>query len=291
MTDHPADPVVLFLLAGRRANMDVQLPYLRRILAQHPQVRLHVWNLTQNADDDGYVRGLAGERIAVRNELHGTPLFESWRKVWGHYTGPAYRSTLFVKLDDDVLFIQTATFGAFLRAIRDNPGHLVAADVINNEATTRLTPQLRDAWLALDIPLVAVRYSHAYATAAHRYFLANWRTHCANELEPVETYDYLSINFVGGHHHHITHIAERIGKPAPRVLAGRILRVGAIFVDELAANTLPHKILRGFTVAHLQFAGQGPDRVDDRSQTAPAVDAWRQGYARLRDEYLGPNPG
>ena len=41
----------MFCFGGRRANMELQLPFVRRILDEHTDVEYHLWNLARNAED------------------------------------------------------------------------------------------------------------------------------------------------------------------------------------------------------------------------------------------------
>ncbi|OTR07280.1 hypothetical protein B9M83_09230, partial [Mycobacteroides abscessus] len=58
--------VILFVFAGRKANMELQVPYIKRILAEHPNVEYHVWNLARDPKDAEYLQTITGERITVR---------------------------------------------------------------------------------------------------------------------------------------------------------------------------------------------------------------------------------
>jgi hypothetical protein len=47
-----AQRVIIFCFAGRRANLEIQLLFIRRVLADHPDAEYHVWNLARTEEDD-----------------------------------------------------------------------------------------------------------------------------------------------------------------------------------------------------------------------------------------------
>ena len=100
--------------------MELQLPYIRRILAENPDVEYHVWNLARDHDDNFYLKTIAGERIRVFNEHYGVDPWKRFNNVYEHYADEAYSDHLFVKLDDDVVFMETDRFAEFVKAVDGN---------------------------------------------------------------------------------------------------------------------------------------------------------------------------
>ena len=94
--------VTLFAFWGRRANVELQLPFIRRILDDHPQVDFHGWNLCRDPADDEYVRTVSGERIYIRNDFAGPRSYAKMFRVWQFYARPRDADRLFVKIDDDL---------------------------------------------------------------------------------------------------------------------------------------------------------------------------------------------
>lgn len=120
--------VILFVFAGRKQNMELQLPLVRRIITEHPNVQYHVWNLSRNDDDNLYLRAIEGERITVLNDYFGIAPWLGMNAVYRHYAhNPKYRDHLFVKVDDDVVFIETGRFGEFVDAVNGNRASVVTA--------------------------------------------------------------------------------------------------------------------------------------------------------------------
>lgn len=274
MTDRP---VTLFMFAGRRGNLELNLPLIRRILDENPQVQCDIWNLARDHADGEYLKTIAGDRITVINTY--APGTRRMYKVWQHYTQPRYQNHLFVKMDDDDVFIQTDKFGEFVDAIEANPDKVLSAEVVNNGACTPFLPQVWQDFLSLDIPLLDVHESNEYAQISHRFMTENWRalvTRPIGDATDIET--WLSINFIGLDWTMLRRLSSYIGCRAPQWIADREWGPRARIGDEGAANMLPCAVLPGFTVAHLGF---GPQNLTEAQE-----DSWRGDYAAIGKQYL-----
>lgn len=252
--------------------MELQLPLVERILAENPGVEYHVWNLARTADDGAFVRSLAGERITVINDMYGDSSWSRFDDVYRHYSTSKWSECLFVKLDDDVVFIETDRFPHFIDAVESHPGTVVSANVVNNGACTATIPGLWDRFCELGIPLLDVHRSSAYATACHEYFLGNWRSIVGRPVIALPTREWLSINMIGFDWAALGQIAAQVGTLTPPEIAGRHFGQ-TLLGDEGMVNLLPRVIVDGFTAAHLSF---GPQRIDDAK-----LESWRRGYARI----------
>ena len=272
------EPTIFFMFAGRRGNLEVNLPLIRRILDNHPNVEFHLWNLARLSSDSEYIKSISGERIFVCNMYSGRAAYRNLNRVWEHYTDPRYGKYRFVKIDDDVVFLETERFGTFLDAIEINPDVIVSANTVNNGACTPLTPELWKGFTDLNIPLLDVHESNAYATMAHEYFLEHWSDMLEHPVNMVQTEDWLSINLVGMHWSMLCKIAARIGARSPQEIAGRFWRPSDRVGDEGAVNMLPRAVMQGFTVSHLGF---GPQKLTEQQE-----EDWQGRYAEIAQKYL-----
>ena len=254
--------------------MELQLPLVRRILDEHPNVEYHVWNLARNDEDRAYVDTISGNRITVfsagENEHNA---------VYRHYSQPEFKGHLFVKIDDDIVFLETARFGAFVAAIDKHRGKLVLANIINNGACTPVTPEIWEGFRALDIPLLDIHMSIEFADMAHGHLLNNANKVLGKTIKLIPTEDWTSINLVGYDHATLCHILATIGTDHPEYIGGRpILAWGPTFGDEGVCQVLPRIIMKGFTAAHLTFNTQQPGE--------EMLAKWREGYRELGERYL-----
>ena len=282
---------IIFTFAGRRENMELQIPFMTRILVKNPDVVWHIWNLTGTDEDNEFLRSLGNDdfphvagQVKIFHSFHSGHM--SWRRfndVWRHYRSQQYKDYQFVKVDDDVVFIETDGFAGFAEAVRTNPDSVVSAMVINNGACTPLIPDLQaTAFEPLDIPLLDVHLHGAFALLSHEWFLGQWQDVVDGGDELLETTDWLSINFIGMSYRMLHRITSAIGKRQTGPIAGRDFPNGRIG-DEGAANIFPRLVYRGLVAGHLTFGPQ----VEGPYQLTP--DDWnhlRQWYAKAAAEYL-----
>lgn len=268
--------VIMFVFAGRRPNMELQLPFIRRILDEHPTVEYHVWNLCRSAEDAAYVRSIEGDRITVRDDFYDK--MPGWNHVFWHYGNPEYQDALFVKLDDDVVFLETDGFSAFTDAIVEHPDAVVSAKVVNNGACTPLIPPLWERFERMGIPLLDVHMSNAYSEYAHTWFIDHADELLGQPVKLIPTEDWLSINAIGYSWLTGRRIGAMLDRPVSGIIAGRHFPQGARMGDEGRCNMLRRYIVQGFTVGHLTFGPQAP--------SAEQLDRWRSGYQELATRYL-----
>lgn len=261
--------------------MELQLPFMRRILAEHPNVEYHVWNLARDHDDNLYLRTIAGERITVINEHYGVDPWKRFDAVYRHYTAEAYRDHLFVKIDDDVVFIETGRFGAFIETIEAHRDAVVTAKVVNNGACTASEAGLWQGFSQLGVPLLDVHLSHRYALMSHHYFFDHWADMVGQPIDARPVTDWLSINMIGYDWPMARRFAELLGSPSPRRIAGRSFpRRNACLGDEGMVNTLPRVMAHGFTACHLSFGPQA------KHLTVRQTSELYQRYAEISEKYL-----
>jgi hypothetical protein len=282
----PKQRVILFVFAGRRGNMELQVPMVRRILEEHPNVEYQVWSLPRNDADDRYLQGITGERINVRYDFSNIPRSghheRPFSAIFRHYTQPEYRDCSFVKIDDDIVFLQTQRFGAFLKAIDAHRGSILSANVINNGACTPLEPNLWMQFKKLGLPLLDVHMSNEYEGIAHGYFFEHYTEMLDQPVELIPTRDWLSINAIGYDWRMASKIADQLGTPHPHFIAGREFPTNSAMGDEGVVNTLPRIIMRGFLAGHLTFCPQYP--------TEKQLTFWRKHYRQLGERYLNSVP-
>jgi hypothetical protein len=283
----------MFAFWGRQGNVELQLPFIQRILAENPDVEFHGWDLCRDRQDSRFLRTVRGDRIQVRTQFYSNDgrASRGQVKVWNHYTDPTYRDTIFVKLDDDDVFLETDGFRSFVEAARDNPGHVISGLTVNNGASTPHIPDIlagyqtllsadeNEATLGKPLELLDVHLSAEFAEMCHRWFHTNWPSLVDGEgLIPTE--DWTSINAIAVSWPVLHCISALIGRVAPTEIAGRFFTPQNRIGDEGAANMLPRLICRDFVVGHLNF---GPQirQMDDALFTE-----LRKMYADISAQYL-----
>lgn len=261
--------------------MEIQMPFLRRILEKHPDAELHVWDLSRTPEDHAYIASLAGDRITVMDKYYdGLQPWRHFNQVWRHYSDRRYRDNLFVKIDDDVVFLETEAFGSFVDAINANRQSIVSAKVINNGACTDTEPDLWLGFETLGIPLLDVHTSTEYADMCHRWFFDNWIDVIGRPAVLTPTEDWVSINLIGFDWRMGYEITRRLDKPSPSLIAGRQFTLRNRVGDEGSVNMLPRIIHEGFVAAHLTFGPQ------EKGMTDGQLAEYRKNYSDIASQYL-----
>lgn len=278
----------MFVFAGRKPNIEVALPFYRRILEQNLDTELHIWDLARDPEDSEYLRTIEGERITVKTAFYGPIASRGQVRVWKYYASPQYADCIFTKLDDDDLFLETDSYPSFVQAAQDNPDKVISALTINNGASTRLIPDIWALYQQLDIPLLDVHLSAEYAEQSHRWFNANWQTLAGQPAKLVPADTWVSINAIAYTWEMGCKIAALLGTRPPTVIMdreypyrtpqGRLTRykVG----DEGAVNMQPVLIHQGFVAGHFSFGPQSK-LMDDGLQAE-----LRKLYADIANQYL-----
>lgn len=278
-----SERVIMFCFGGRRANLELQLPFIRELLGAYPELEYHLWNTAKDPNDAAWMQGADEDhpRFHVRNEFSELPTGKAWNEIYRYYAGPEFEGCLFVKLDDDVVFIETGRFDHFLWSIRGTPGSVITAKVVNNGACGQFFPSINElVRKRLRIRLLDVHMKPDYAKGCHELFLDNWQDFTRETLFDQEITDWLSINFIGYNHDMAVKIAGLLETPAPRRIAGRLFtKPNAKLGDEGLVNTLPRIMLNGFTVCHLTFGPQ------ERRMRPAEWDELRKRYDEVGREY------
>lgn len=308
MSDQPSK-IVLFIFAGREANLEVQRPYLDRILNEYPQAELHLWDLTRTPEDASYLNTRDGGhrgRVKVIRGLHkGHPIPCRYPNGVQRRRGappcscmvhkPPYEQpyriyaqnveydegTVFVKIDDDVLFLETDRFGGFLDVLAEDPSRVVSANVINNAVCAKyeraliqmFSPSCGDPTLPEnDQDWWALHTSRHFARSSHSWFLVNWEflTNRRQDGEPFRTRagEAVSINCIAFTHATMQHLADSFAENP---------RLG----DEGAVDALLPWIVPTFRAAHLSFGPQ------EKALGESELQSHRDFYAMIAKGYLG----
>lgn len=291
---------IIFTFGGRRQNLELQLPFIRRILARHPNVEYHLWDLARDEADHEWIQTVRGDRIFVMSDFYGAgPWWQQFDSVYRHYAHRRFVSAVFLKLDEDIVFLEDARFAEFMDIVCRNRKHYISANVVNNGACTRLEPGL---WKQFELlrPSVPVTYTgveqpsielnqvhrhREFAAMAHKYFFAHWREMTNQPIELIPATDWLSINCIGYDYRNACRFHALLGDRTPRGAYADVnnlpaaIKLDGNLGDEGIVNLFPRLIMKGFTAAHLYF---GPQR--DKMNDAQISDL-RNHYADIGQKY------
>lgn len=300
--------LVIFIFAGRRANMEIQMPYLDRILETYPDAVLHLWDLTRDPADARYLdtlEGAHGGRVAVLRHLHGGHPIKcfyphSARRPRGHprctclrhkppyeepykwYAAhPHYSNCTFVKMDDDVLFLETDNFDMLIEPLSEFPNRIISANVINNA--------------------VCAKYNTAWRATANTFAVGDpslpkndqrwWALHTDPEFAAFSHEGFLrcmgaGLNMAGGSAYIRTRPGEAVSINCIAFTHTTMKRLAGMMSDTLgdegAVDRCLPWIAREFIAAHLTFGPQ-----DAVLEKTGLLERYRNDYWQLSKEYLG----
>lgn len=265
--------IIFFEFAGRRANMEIQRPHIERLLHDNPGSEFHLWDLTREPEDQAYLKewALSDSRVRYMGQLHpGHPI----RCIGPHRRGhrrctcmihkPPYEmpyrwyakrdysdETVFVKFDDDVLWMDTARFPEVIEFLETHPRAVASANVVNNAVCAKYEPELHalvrkefrigghgpendKAWWGMHMSPEFAELSHDWLLFATVFPI----------IQPFRTRpgEKISINFIV------------MKFPTLRLMA-RLMREGRLG-DEGTVDSLLPWIVPNFRVAHLSFGPQ-----------------------------------
>lgn len=270
---------ILFVFAGREANMRLQLPLVRRALELNPDLEYHIWDLARDPVDSKYLRTIDGERVTVHTQFAGQNPWRRFKDVYAYYRRPEFSDCLLLKIDDDVVFFEADRLSEFIGAVGDRRDSVVSALTVNNGVGSMMDLGLMQVYESCDVPLLDVHTSNRYAEVTHQYFFEHWREMVGRPGALAPTEAWLSINMIGLDYAMNDRLYRMCGQPARPYIAGRTYdprrhRMG----DEGVVNTLPRLVHTGFVAAHLSF---GPQTLTDEQAAE-----FRSEYQRIGAEYL-----
>lgn len=153
--------------AGRQDRMSLLVDRMRAALDRGIIDEWHVWNYARTPEDHAWVDTLEAHNIFVKHPAEKS----TYRHVYEHYDAKDYLpDDVFLKLDDDIVFVDVDALARMIQFRRDNPKpFIISANVINNPVCFMVQKEMG---LLKDIECPDLNNSGDQATALHRAFLA-----------------------------------------------------------------------------------------------------------------------
>ena len=181
--------VIFICPAGREKCLSIQLLYMKKILDLDIVFEYHIWDFSWSKKDSEYISTLPS--IHSKIKIKKSPYTNATRNgdiaskqfayfLHDYYKFEDYKNYIFVKLDDDITFIDTKNFTRFIDGRKKSNAFLYSSNVINNDHTKKR--------------------NMVYFDNLHTHFLSNYKTILEkNNTKGIETFSNekrLSINFV-----------------------------------------------------------------------------------------------
>lgn len=188
--------IVCVIPAGRRRYMHALMPYI--VTSGHVD-EIHIWMNTNNENDLEYLRSLSALYDKIR--LIAAPPMQSSKNtdnVGRFYTKAIDPDTIYIKLDDDIVFMESNFFETFLAfRFEHRDAFMCFPMTINNAMCTYVHDCFGLAEVVDGVHIVpwagdGLTYGDPrFAEKVHRYFL---RQYDAGDLLPLR-HDAFSFNF------------------------------------------------------------------------------------------------
>jgi hypothetical protein len=164
-----------------------------------------------------------------------------------------YSDAVFLKCDDDIVYMNLDKLGAFINHRRENPQYLVtSANVVNNgvcahwqQAAGAIPSEVGDFEMPAGGYGGTLWLSAERATALHDFFLQTPDKHLPLPAPVMEWKERLSINFIAW-----------LGKDLIHMAIGKLSDEKSLTVDLPAFLNRQSAVFSDFTVSHLSFSPQ-----------------------------------
>ena len=125
---------IVVTFAGRKIFMEILFPYIKKY--EHQIDEYHIYAATNNQEDLDYIEKFSSENEFVkvfRAEPGRDPIY-----LWNEcYKNSQDENSVYLKLDDDIVFIDDNLFSDFLEFRKDNPQYpIIYPMIINNLYTS-----------------------------------------------------------------------------------------------------------------------------------------------------------
>ena len=134
--------VIFICPAGRQKCLEIQLLYMKNLLDLDIVFEYHIWDFAWSKEDSDYISNLPliHSKIKIKkspytNAKRGNGIASKQFAYFLHdfYKFEEYKNYIFIKLDDDVCFIDTKNFTKFVDGRKKSSAFLYSANIINND--------------------------------------------------------------------------------------------------------------------------------------------------------------
>ena len=184
---------IAITFAGRRDRMALLVDTMRRALDDGIIDEWHLWNYARTPEDAAWVAGLEGGGVVVKTPARIVK--HKYEDVYTHYKPEDHApDDVFVKLDDDIVYLDLAGLQHMISFRRLNPQYyIVSANVVNNPTCFLLQKDL-GCWVGRRCD--DLHTSGDQATQLHAAFLAGEKV-MFESVADIETQRYtLNINCI-----------------------------------------------------------------------------------------------
>lgn len=135
------EKVIFICPAGRRSIFSIQIEYMLKILELDIVFEYHIWDFSWSKEDSEYISKLSDLHLKIK--IKKSPYINASRAgeiaskqfayfLHEYYKFLTYKDFIFIKIDDDICFIDITNFEKFVNGRKNSNAFLYSANVINN---------------------------------------------------------------------------------------------------------------------------------------------------------------
>jgi hypothetical protein len=133
--------VIFICPGGRRKVLELQLKYMIKLLDLDIVHEYHLWDFAWTESDSEYIASLKDYHPKLK--IMYSPFTKGKREsniaskqfayfLHDYYTYEKYKEYIFVKVDDDIVYVDIPQFESFIEGRKNSNSFLYSANVINN---------------------------------------------------------------------------------------------------------------------------------------------------------------
>ena len=172
---------ICIVFAGREDRMQILMHYLNKALNEKKLDEIHLWNYSRNDSDTTWVNSLKSDKIKIftsddRTKIDYENGGSSWKVdnfslVWKEYTKEIYEDSLFVKMDDDIVYVDITKFDEIFDFVKNNDTLWTTPIIVNNSLTINTTNFMEV--IGAGDKIVDIINDHKAAELMHELFINN----------------------------------------------------------------------------------------------------------------------
>lgn len=282
--------LIIITFAGRERYMKILSKYVNEIMERLPNSEWHLWDFSRNSSDHEYIKKFALNNPGVKyfGEFYLGPnqnvncikrpyilcdcakcRIGDWREPYLLYGQEySYSNNLYLKLDDDIVYVQVDKIETFLNTAKTSES-ILSANVINNGVCAQYFKALRD---SVERGQVSIdrNFRNMFFIGRRTWF--DWWLLCTSKDFFFLAHDFFFSNFL-----EIQDMAYKLRKlPKGRFSINSIAfnqklmnRISAELScnlngsdEEVISKNFKITVMEGFTTSHLHFSDQRASLTD-----------------------------
>lgn len=171
---------ICIIFAGREDRMSILMYYINQALYQNKLDEVHLWDYTRKESDSLWIDTLKTDKIKVfkpdRTKIdfncNGTMYkVDNFSLVWKEYLDEKYANDSFLKLDDDIVYLDIDRLDELFIFVEKNDTLWTTPIVVNNSLTLNTT-NFMDVIQCGDT-VIDILNDHKCAELMHEVFVSN----------------------------------------------------------------------------------------------------------------------